>query len=241
MLTLIALSAALMQDPPASPAPPASPEAHARFIMMGDGPGSLDKDGDGQISREEFAAPMNDHFARMDKDGDGRLSAEERSSGHGPGAHVFMRGPGGEGGPGVHRFELRSDGAPGGRGEHEVRTMVFSGRSEGGPGEEHRIVIRGPGGEGGPRIVHLPRGADGAGEHNVNVMIHRLGGPDGEHKMDADNDGRISEAEFTGPLREAFTRMDADHSGFIEEGERGQGHDVQVFTHRIETRQDDED
>jgi hypothetical protein len=230
MLILIALSATLMQDPPAPPAPP---EVHTRFIMTGDGPGSLDKDGDGQISREEFAAPMNDHFARMDKDGDGRLSAEERSSGHGPGDHVFIRG---EGGPGAHRFELRT---PGERGGHEVRTMVFSGRAEGGSGGEHEIVIRGPGGEGGPRVIHLPRRAGGAGEHNV--MVRRLGGPDGEHRMDADNDGRISEAEFTGPLREAFTRMDADRSGFIEEGERGQGHDVQVFTHRIETRQDGED
>lgn len=238
MLTLIALSAVLMQDPPAPPAPPAPPEVHTRFMMMGDGPGGLDKDGDGQITREEFAAPMNDHFARMDKDGDGRLSTEELSAGPGEGDHVFIRGPGGEGGPGVHRFEMRRPGASGERVE-DMRTMVFSGRGEGGPGGEHEIIIRGPGGEGGPRIIHMPGGDEGPGEHNV--MVRRFSGPDGEHKMDADNDGRISEAEFTGPLREAFTRMDVDHSGFIEEGERGQGDDVQVFTHRIETRHDRED
>jgi hypothetical protein len=238
MLTLIALSAALMQDPPAPPPPPAPPEFHTRFMMMGDGPGDLDTDGDGQVSREEFAAPMNDHFARMDKDGDGRLSAEEQSAGHGPGAHVFMRGQGGEGGP-VRHFELRRDGVPGEHGETDVRTMVFSGPAEDGADGVREIVIRGPGGEGSPRIIHLPRGADGPGEHNV--MVRRFGGPDGERGMDADNDGRISEAEFTGPLREAFARMDADRSGFIEEGERGQGHDIQVFTHRIETRQDGED
>lgn len=239
MLTLIALSAVLTQDPPAPPAPPAPPEVHTRFMMLGDGPGALDKDGDGQVSREEFSAPMNDHFARMDKDGDGRLSTEEMSAGHGPGAHMFMRGPGGEGGPGVRHFELSRSGAPGEHMETEVRTMVFTGRGEGGATGEHEILIRGPDGEGGPRIIHLPRGAGGPGEHNVTVRL--LGGPDGEHRMDADNDGRISEAEFTGPLREAFTRMDADHSGFIEEGERGKGHDVQVFTHRIETQQDGED
>lgn len=235
MLTLIALSALLMQDPPAPPAPP---EAHTRFLMLGDRPGGLDKDGDGQVSREEFAAPMNDHFARMDKDGDGRLSAEEMSAGHGAGAHVFMRGPGGEGGPGVRRFELHRSGAPGEHVETEVRTMVFSGRPEGAASGGHQIVIGG-GGEGSPRIITLPRGGDGPGEHNV--IVRRLGGPDGEHEMDADNDGRISEAEFTRPMREAFARMDADRSGFIEEGERGQGHDVRVFTHRIETRQDGED
>ncbi|HVL40964.1 MAG TPA: EF-hand domain-containing protein [Brevundimonas sp.] len=233
MLTLIALSALLMQDPPAPPAPPAPPEVHTRFMLMGDGPGGLDKDGDGQISREEFAAPMTDHFARMDKDGNGRLSTEELSAGHGEGDHVFIRRPGGEG---PHRFELRRGGAPGQNAETEVRTMVFSGRGEGG---QHEIVIRGDGAEGGPRIIHLPRGAGGPGEHDV--IVRQFGGPDGEHKMDADNDGRISEAEFTGPLREAFARMDADRSGFIEEGERGQGHDVRVFTHRTETRQNDED
>lgn len=213
MLTLIALSAVLMQVPPvppvppAPPAPPAPPEIHLRMMMMGPhGPGGLDKDGDGQISREEFAAPMTDHFARMDKDGDGRLSTAEMAAGHdGPSDHVFIRrGPGGEGGSGMRR-----PGAPGAHVEHEAHTTVFAGR-----------------GEGGPHVVHLPRGAHG---------------PAGDHKMDADNDGRISEAEFTGPLREAFTRMDADHSGFIEQGERGQGHDVQVFTHRIETRQNGED
>ena len=237
MLTLIALSAFLMQDPPAPPAPPAPPEVHTRFMMLGDGPGGLDKDGDGQVSREEFAAPMNDHFARMDKDGDGRLSAEEMSGSHGAGAHVFMRGPGGEGGPGFRHFEMRSAVAPGEHVEHDVRTMVFAGRGEGGAHGAHEIVIRGSGGDGSPRIIHMPPGAGG----EQNVMVRRFGGPDGEHRMDADNDGRISEAEFTGPLREAFTRMDADRSGFIEEGERGQGHDIQVFTHRIETRQDGED
>lgn len=237
MLTLIALSAVLMQDPPAPPPPPAPPEVHSRFMMLGDGPGGLDKDGDGQVSREEFAAPMNDHFARMDKDSDGRLSTEELSAGHGPGAHVFMRGPHGEGGPGVRHFELSRSGASGERAEHDVRTMVFTGRGEGGPGARHEIVIRD--GERSPRIIHMPGGVGGPGEHDVRVR--RFGGPDGEHKMDANNDGRISEAEFTGPLREAFIRMDADRSGFIEEGERGQGHDVQVFTRRTETRQGSDD
>jgi hypothetical protein len=236
MLTLIALSAVLMQDPPAPPAPP---EAHARVMIMGaDGPGRLDKDGDGQVSREEFAAPMNDHFARMDKDGDGRLSTEELSAGRGSGEHVFMRGPGGEGGHGVRHFEMRSAGAPGEHVEGDVRTMVFTSRGEGGPGGEHEIVIRRPGGEGSPRIIHLPHSADGPGEHDV--IVRQFGGAGGADDMDSDHDGRISEAEFTGPMREAFTRMDADHSGFIEESEHSQGRDFQVFT-RVETRQKSED
>ena len=57
--------------------------------------------------------------------------------------------------------------------------------------------------------------------------------PDGGD-MDADGDGRISEAEFLAPMREAFASMDADGSGFVEAAERGAGRDVRVFTHRIE-------
>lgn len=211
MLTLIALSAALLQEPPAPPAPP---EVHTRVMVMGPH-GSLDRDGDGQVTREEFAAPMSDHFARLDKDGDGRLSADELSGAHGAdGDMTFFRGgPAGEGG--VHRFELRG---PGGR------------------GEAREIVVHGPAGHGMPRMMHGP--GHGATDGETRIEVRHMGG-EGHGDMDKDGDGRISEAEFTGPLREAFARMDADRSGFIEQGERGGDGEVRVFTHRIETRDED--
>jgi hypothetical protein len=238
MLTLIALSAALMQQ---TPTPPAPPEVHSRVMVMGAaGPGGLDKDGDGQITREEFSAPMNDHFARMDADSDGRLSTEELTAGHaammGGGDHEvrIMRGPGGPGAPGGHHFEMRrahSGGETGAQAEHaehaghgEGRTMVFVGGAPG-PGG-HAAMMAGAHAEGGP------------GER---IEIRRMGGPGGGNDLDSDNDGRISEAEFGAPLREAFARMDADRSGFIEAGERGSGHGAEVFVHRIETRQNRED
>lgn len=220
MLTLIVLSAALMQEPPAPPGPP---EVHTRFMVMGPhGPGSLDKDGDGQVTREEFAAPMNDHFARMDKDGDGRLSTEEMAGGHGAEGDrnvMILRG-GPEGAPGVHRFEMRQPhgGDRGARGEHE-------------------IIIRRPEGPDGPVRMIRPGHHDGEGESRIE--IRHMGEPGGHADMDKDGDGKVSEAEFTGPLREAFVRMDADRSGFIEDGERGGDGDVRVFTHRIETRDED--
>ena len=222
MLTLIALSAAaLMQD---APAPQAAPEIRTRVMVMGPegGHASLDKDGDGQVSREEFAAPMNDHFARMDTDGDGRLSAGELTGGHGShgsgGMTVFHGGP--EGAHGGHRFEMRR--SPDG---------------EAGAREEHEIVVHGPGGHGMPMMMHGP-GHHGVGG-DTRIEVRQMGGPGGHGDMDKDGDGKISEAEFTGPLREAFLRMDADRSGFIEEGERGGDGDVRVFTHRIETREGD--
>ncbi|GAA0869037.1 hypothetical protein GCM10009116_08730 [Brevundimonas basaltis] len=215
MLTLIALSTLLTQTPPAPPSPPG---IHGRVIMMGPGgPASLDKDGDGQVSRAEFTAPMNDHFARLDANGDGRLSEEELSGGEGPGAHHW-----------VHRSD----------GDGEARTMVFTrGSGEAGPRIEREVIIRGPGGAGGPHMMRSP-GHDATG-NELRFEFHHDGGPGGHGEMDKDGDGRISEAEFIAPLRDAFARMDADRSGYIEAGERGSEGDVRVFTHRIETRGED--
>lgn len=217
MLTLIALSAVLMQEPPAPP------EVRTRFMVMSDhGPGTLDRDGDGQVSREEFAAPMNEHFARADKDGDGRLSTEELSAGHGRAGDgdvmVFGSGSGGE--SGAHRFELRHPHHPG--------------REGGASGEVREIILHGPAGHGAPRILHAPGHAGPGGEMRLDFRH-----PAGHADRDKDGDGKLSEAEFTGPLREAFARMDADRSGFIEEGERGADGDVRVFTRRIETGNED--
>ncbi len=244
MLTLIALSAVLMQQ---TPAPPAPPEVHTRMMVMGaDGPGGLDKDGDGQITREEFAAPMTDHFARMDANNDGRLSTEELTAGHAAmagGGHdvMIMRGSGGHGGPGVRHFEMRRPHPGGEAGAHarhpghgEGRTMVFVGGEPGADGERQIVIHGGPGGHA------MMSGAHAEGGPGERIEIRRVGGPGGEHDLDADNDGRISEAEFSAPLREAFARMDADRSGFIEAGERGSGAS-EVFVHRIETRSGDED
>ena len=221
MLTLIALSAVFLQEPPAPPPPP---EIRTRVMVMGpEGQASLDTDGDGQVSREEFAAPMNEHFARMDADGDGRLSTGELAARHGPAGEgdvmMFRGGPAGE--PGVHRFHLRRP-----AGDGEVR-------------EEREIVIHGPDGHGMPMMIHGP-GHDGPGGES-RIEVRTLGGPGGHGDMDRDGDGKISEAEFTSPLREAFARMDADHSGFIEDGENGGEGDVRVFTHRIEARPGDDE
>ena len=69
----------------------------------------------------------------------------------------------------------------------------------------------------------------------------RVGGPDGENDLDSDKDGKISEAEFSAPIREAFARLGVLLQGFIEAGERGSGDGTEVFVHRIEMRQNSED
>ena len=300
MLTLIALSATLMQQTPAPPVPPAPPEVRTRVMMMSaDGPGGLDKDGDGQITREEFAAPMNDHFDRMDANSDGRLSTEELSAGHvgmaGEGHDIMvMHGPGG---PGERHVEMRrvDGGEPGVRVERVVTQTIFVDGEPGAGGRREIVIHSGPGGPDGPHRAdghretwgewsarrgqrpgggHGPAGmpprielrrVDGPGSEprvmvfsgpeglaelvggpgeggpGQRIEIMRVGGPDGENDLDSDKDGKISEAEFSAPIREAFARLGVLLQGFIEAGERGSGDGTEVFVYRFEMRQNSED
>lgn len=214
MLTLLNLAAVLTLQTPSAPPPPPHTRTETRVMVMGDhdGPGGLDRDGDGLLTREEFAGPMNEAFARMDTNGDSRLSSEELRAGHGPGGPggdhemIFRRGP--DGGPGEHveeRIMVITDGAPG---EDDDERNVFVHRS-------------GPGGE--PMTWH-----EGDGE--TRIEIERTGGDD----LDTDGNGSISEAEFLAPMRVAFARMDTDHSGALEASENGGERQVRVITRHRE-------
>jgi hypothetical protein len=112
-ISSIALMAALAALPLFQDAEPrAETQTQVHVIASGgpDGPGRLDADEDGFVTREEFTAPLATAFDRLDENDDGRLSPEEMPSGRGEnhgGPMVFnMR----EGGPGIMMF-----GGPGGR------------------------------------------------------------------------------------------------------------------------------
>jgi hypothetical protein len=232
-ISSIALMAALAALPLFQDAEPRAEIREVHVITSGgpDGPGRLDADEDGFVTREEFAAPLATAFDQLDENDDGRLSAEEMSSGRGQGHGGPMIFSSREGGPGIMMF-----GGPGGHhGGPGGRTMVFGGSD----GEENVFVFRrgGPGGEGGPAGVRaeirrsdgpgLPRaeirrfvGPDGEGSPGVStVEIRRFGGPGGGD-MDTNDDGRVTEDEFLAPLREAFQRMDEDRDGALDDGER---------------------
>lgn len=192
-IAAIALFAALSGSPALqAETPQTETRTEVRVVTIGDpgGPGRLDADSDGIVTREEFSAPMANAFDRMDADHDGRLTTDELAAGH---------DEGGPGDLGAHVMTLRGPGGPGGNAE------VFMFRRDGGP-------------EG---------GSDGGFSHSGpgerRVEVRRFGGPGGHGSMDTNNDGKVTEAEFLAPMRDAFQSMDADHDGSLDDSEEPHG------------------
>lgn len=142
-IATIALFAVLSGSPAIqAEAPRTETRTEVRVVTMAGpgehGPGRLDADSDGVVTRDEFSAPMATAFDRMDADHDGRLTTEELAVSHGPGGpdggSMMMHG--GEGGD-AEVFMFRRGGpeggpppGPGGHGERRVEVRRF-GAAEG--------------------------------------------------------------------------------------------------------------
>jgi len=220
MLIALILAGVVAGPPTEQTQPEPRPQVHrdVRVFTIGgpggpggpDGPrgAAMDKNDDGFVTRDEFTAPQTRAFDFLDKNRDGKISTDEFDEGRAAAAVVL----GGSGGPGPVRVHVDGPGGPlDGPMAGDDGQMVF--------------IRRGPGGPDGD--LPPPPGA--------NVQIHRIGGPGGEGPgdLDKDNDGKISQDEFEAPLREAFERMDKNHSGFIEADENGAGAGVHVFSRRV--------
>jgi hypothetical protein len=144
-----------------------------------------------------------DGTGRLDADGDGVVTREEFSA---PMGTAF------------DRLDADHDG--------RLSAEELANRSPGGPGDPFVIHHGGPGmGPDGDNVfvIHADRleGGPLPGGPGQRRFVIRTDGPDGPGRMDADGDGKVSEAEFLAPLREAFQRMDADHDGSLDESEHG--------------------
>lgn len=156
-----------------------------RVVIMGGhgGPGGLDADRDGAVSRDEFRTQHDRMFARLDKNGDGRLSGDEFRH-HGDGEHVEIE----IGGPGAHR----------GPGHHGPGRHGPAGHGDG--ERDVRIVRHGPG-EG---------GLDG--DKDGKLSLEEFSSPLRDHfrQMDKNGSGFLEEDEMKGEHRVMFRRERKD-------------------------------
>lgn len=182
-IAALALLAALTTSPQDGDGPRVERRSEIRIVTTDSGgPGRLDADGDGVVTREEFSAPMGDAFDRLDENDDGRLSAEELAASH---------GPGGPGGPGRRVMMM---GGPGGPGEHDVRVFTLGGPEGGpeGPGP-HRVFVQRFGGPDGPGDVDANDDGKVSQDEFLAPLVEAFG------RMDADNDGFLDQGEHAPP------------------------------------------
>ncbi|QLQ12235.1 MAG: EF-hand domain-containing protein [Brevundimonas sp.] len=218
----------------------------------------MDTNGDGEITRDEFAAPMNAHFAQMDTNGDGRLSSDEMQARHGDeaGAHAMhMR----HGAPGAMTWtrsgegrtvvmdgrEIEIETTAGTRWNRAARGMDQRGRhptpGRGDPGRwsdaghAHAAPAASrptwPGRSRGP--AHDDDGLDG-GTGRKWRPYDANGKPDARCRRRWQGlPGRVHRT-----LAEVFTRLDTNHDGFLDDSERNHGRRVVVVA-QSEFREDD--
>jgi Ca2+-binding EF-hand superfamily protein len=173
----------------AGPGPGAAPAAGAGqdlFVRM-------DRNGDGKLSREEFAVPEM-LFKRIDADDDGFITTAEaarfrEATGAGPGLGIMLL-------RGLKEMDKNGDG--------KVSREEFTGPEP----QFDRIDADKDG--------FLTQ--DEAARMLARGGLNQGFGAPRLREMDTNNDGKISRKEFTGPEPQ-FDRIDADKDGFLTPAE----------------------
>lgn len=146
--------------------------------------------GKADMTRADAQAMAAEHFAKMDANADGKIDAADRAARQ---AKMFDRMDADKNGS-ISREEFAAMHTRGDRagGEH-------AGMDHGQAGGEHRM--------GGHRMGK--RGHGGMGGH---AMMGKM--------ADTNNDGVITQAEFTAAALKHFDTIDADHNGTVTAAER---------------------
>lgn len=164
----------------------------------GRGGGMLQADAnhDGSITRAEYQAWIDQRFAARDADHDGRIAPGERQRGGAAGTGGRTVDQAGFRRAALARFDrldTNHDGTVDAQEQAAARELM-------------RFRMAGRGGEHGPG---MGRGM-GRGQGGGRAML----------AADTNNDGRISRDEFLAAARTRFDRMDTNHDGYIDQGER---------------------
>ena len=151
------------------------------------------------MTRAQVQAKAADHFAKMDANGDGKLDAADRAARQ---AKVFDRIDADHDGA-ISRDEFAAKRAGRGEragGDHAGMAAMDHGQADG----QHRMTGHRMGG-------HRMAG-------------HRMGGRMMARMADANNDGAITQAEFSAAALKHFDTVDGDHDGTLTAAERQAAH-----------------
>lgn len=178
----------------------------------------MDADGDGVVTRAEAQASAAAMFTRMDVNKDGKIDAADREARRTQRKEeMFARLDTDKNGS-ISKAEFMAAKGPG------------DGR-RGGPGMDGpppEGMARGDGPAMGPDGKPGPRGDKERGGRHHGAMHGKGHGPRGGGMMtmaDTNNDGAISQAEFTAAAMKHFDMMDANKDGKVTAEERKAAHE----------------
>jgi Ca2+-binding EF-hand superfamily protein len=152
----------------------------------GQGAAKLDKDGDGKLTKAEAPPRMQQRFDELDVNKDGVLDQQE--------LQAARASHGGGGGGMIARLDKNGDGkvtkdeAPAPMQQH---FDALDANKDGAIDQQEL------------QAAHAARGAQGP--RGPGRMAH----------LDADKDGKVSQAEFVAGVQQWFSRMDADGDGVV--------------------------